>query len=83
MLTGEDLASLLTRIGRLPVFHFDFYRLETAEEALGIGLDDYLSAGGVVVIEWAEKFPALLPKSARWLELRLLSESERELLERT
>jgi tRNA threonylcarbamoyladenosine biosynthesis protein TsaE len=71
------------RGGRLPVFHFDFYRLETAEEALGIGLDDYLMAGGVVVIEWAEKFAELLPPTTRRLELRLLSETEREFIEHT
>jgi tRNA threonylcarbamoyladenosine biosynthesis protein TsaE len=70
------------RGGALPLFHFDFYRLETEEEVLAIGLDDYLSGGGIVVIEWAEKFARLLPQSTRWLELRLLSETERELIER-
>ena len=67
---------------RLPLYHFDFYRLETEEEVLAIGLDDYLASDGVVVIEWAEKFASLLPAATRWLELRLLSESERELIER-
>ena len=66
---------------RLSLFHFDFYRLETEEEVLAIGLDDYLSGDGIVVIEWAEKFAALLPESTRWLELRLISETERELIE--
>ena len=65
-----------------PIFHFDFYRLETEEEVLAIGLDEYLSGGGIVVIEWGEKFAALLPKTTRWLELRLHSENERELVER-
>lgn len=67
--------------GRLPLFHFDFYRLESAEEVLAIGLDDYFLEDGVVVIEWAEKFRALLPKHTRWLEFRLLSETEREITE--
>jgi tRNA threonylcarbamoyladenosine biosynthesis protein TsaE len=52
--------------GRLPLFHFDFYRLENEDEVLRVGLDDYLGAGGVVAIEWAEKFPALLPPGTRW-----------------
>jgi len=55
--------------GRLPLFHFDFYRLESEDEALRIGLDDYLAAAGVVVIEWAGKFPALLPAGTRWFRL--------------
>lgn len=56
--------------GRLPLFHFDFYRLESADEALRIGLDDYLGAGGVIAIEWAGKFPAVLPKETHWLRFR-------------
>ena len=56
--------------GRLPLFHFDFYRLESEDETLRIGLDDYLGAGGVMVIEWAGKFPALLPAGTRWFHLR-------------
>ena len=53
--------------GRLPVFHFDFYRIETPDELLALGWDEYLDAGGVVVAEWADKFPDLLPADTRWL----------------
>src|SRR5476649_710526 len=41
--------------GRLPLYHFDFYRLESDTEALKIGLDEYLDGDGVSAIEWAEK----------------------------
>ena len=63
--------------GRLPLFHFDFYRLESADEALRIGLDDYLGAGGVIAIEWAGKFPAVLPKETHWLRFRAGDGDER------
>ena len=53
--------------GRLPLYHFDFYRLEDGDEALKIGLDEYLDGDGACVIEWADKFPALLPPHTRWL----------------
>ena len=53
--------------GRLPVYHFDFYRLEDEDEALKIGLDEYLEGDGVCLIEWGDKFPALLPPHTRWL----------------
>ena len=53
--------------GRLPVYHFDFYRLGDEDEALKIGLDEYLDGDGVCLIEWADKFPALLPPHTRWL----------------
>ncbi len=55
------------RGGRLPLYHMDFYRLDTAEQVLGIGFDEYLSSGGVTVIEWADKFPELIPASALWI----------------
>ena len=54
------------RGGRLSVFHFDFYRLDKAAEVLALGWDEYLEAGGVVVVEWADKFPELLPPDAHW-----------------
>ena len=65
--------------GRLPLFHADLYRLETEKEALGIGLDDYLESEGVTVVEWADKFAALLPPGTRWVRLRALEGDEREI----
>ena len=47
--------------GRMPVFHLDFYRLESAEELISLGWDEYLEAEGVIVAEWGDKFPELLP----------------------
>ena len=52
--------------GRLPAYHFDFYRLDSAGELPGIGWDDYLDANGVVIVEWADKFPEAIPGNARW-----------------
>jgi len=57
------------RGGRLPVFHFDFYRIDSAEEILAIGWDEYLDEGGVVIAEWADKFPDLLPSHTVWWKL--------------
>ncbi len=57
------------RGGRLPVFHFDFYRMESAAEVIGIGWDEYLEAGGICVIEWADRFSALLPAGTQWWSL--------------
>jgi tRNA threonylcarbamoyladenosine biosynthesis protein TsaE len=54
------------RGGRMPVSHFDFYRLGSAEELVALGWDEYLEDGGVVVAEWADKFPSLMPPETRW-----------------
>ena len=55
--------------GRLPVFHFDFYRIDKESEVTALGWDEYLDAGGVCVVEWADRFPALLPAAAQWWAL--------------
>jgi len=45
-----------------PVYHFDFYRIERPEEALDIGLYDYLDSGNLCLMEWPENIEALLPE---------------------
>jgi tRNA threonylcarbamoyladenosine biosynthesis protein TsaE len=67
--------------GRLPLFHFDFYRIESEDEAIRAGLDDYLGGSGVVVIEWAGKFPALMPRHTRWIRFRATESDTREIEE--
>ena len=47
--------------GRLPVYHFDFYRLNSEEEIWDLGIEDYLNRDGVCIIEWAERGLSLLP----------------------
>lgn len=53
----------------LPMYHFDFYRLEHADELYNIGYYDYLEAGGVCIIEWGSKFAAEIPQNAVWIQL--------------
>ena len=67
--------------GRLPVFHFDFYRLQERAEVDQIGFDEYLEQGGVTVIEWADRFPEVLPARTYWLRLATGGESERTITE--
>ncbi len=62
---------------RLPVFHFDFYRLEAESELRNIGWDDYLREDGVLLIEWAERFPDAFPKGTRFIQFEISSETER------
>ena len=45
-----------------PVFHFDFYRIESPSEALDIGLYDYLDSGELCLMEWPENIEGLLPE---------------------
>src|SRR3954468_5341565 len=63
--------------GRLPVYHFDFFRMENRQSAVRLGLEDYFCGDGVSVIEWADRFPDLIPEQARWISLEIKSERQR------
>jgi tRNA threonylcarbamoyladenosine biosynthesis protein TsaE len=63
--------------GRLPVYHFDFFRLESRESAVRLGLWDYLFSDGVSVIEWADRFQELIPEQAYWISFEIKSEHQR------
>jgi len=63
--------------GRLPVYHFDFYRLDSPDAVVRLGFDDYLEGDGVCIIEWADRFPQLLPPRTQMISLAVRSETER------
>jgi tRNA threonylcarbamoyladenosine biosynthesis protein TsaE len=65
------------REGRLPVYHFDFFRLEERQSIMRLGLDDYFFGDGVSVIEWADRFPEFIPQEARWILFEIKSENQR------
>ena len=60
-ITSPTFVLARTYQGRLLLHHIDLYRLETCNDVDSIGIDDYLGGGGVIAIEWAEKFMGDLP----------------------
>lgn len=65
--------------GRLPLYHVDLYRLESLGEIAALGLEDYF-AGGVCVVEWAERARSLFPEDHLWITLHAASPSVREVV---
>jgi tRNA threonylcarbamoyladenosine biosynthesis protein TsaE len=65
--------------GRLPLYHFDFYRVESVEALRALDFDEYFSGSGVSVIEWADKFPDAIPQNARWIKLTFVSQDMRRI----
>jgi tRNA threonylcarbamoyladenosine biosynthesis protein TsaE len=65
--------------GRLLLYHIDFYRLDSIEEVVDLGLDDYLYGDGVCVVEWAERALPVLPEEHLLVKLEHLGENERKL----
>ena len=56
--------------GRLPLFHFDMYRLASSDELFDIGWEDYLSRGGVCAVEWSENVSDALEEGVISVEIR-------------
>jgi tRNA threonylcarbamoyladenosine biosynthesis protein TsaE len=65
--------------GELLGYHFDFYRLESEEEALDLGLEDYFSQDTWVFIEWPEKIGAQLPENCTKISLEILDPVTRKI----
>ena len=63
--------------GRL--FHYDCYRIESAEQAERMGLADYFDMGGICVIEWAQNIAPLLPKNCKRVTIKKLGGNAREI----
>ena len=73
--------------GRMPLFHLDLYRLETREQILGAGLEEYFKPDGVAVIEWAERWfkeasgaGGQGPGAVRRVTIETVSEMERRIV---
>jgi tRNA threonylcarbamoyladenosine biosynthesis protein TsaE len=69
--------------GAVPVFHVDLYRLDELREVENLGLEELFaraeSSGSLVLLEWAERFPALLPVERMEVRLRTLPDESREI----
>lgn len=64
----------------LTCYHFDFYRLKSSAELAGIGFDEYLEdPAGILVIEWASRFPDVLPQSVLTVQIDSKDENTREI----
>lgn len=64
--------------GNPTVYHFDLYRLQHYEQFVSAGFAEYLSAGGICCLEWAERIETYLPEGAFFLELAYTSENRRQ-----
>ena len=62
---------------RLPIYHFDAYRLSGPREFVALGADEYFHGDGVCLIEWADKVDATLPPERLWIEIAIVDEIRR------
>lgn len=81
--SGSPTFSIVNEYG-IPndlIYHFDFYRIDTLEEAYDMGVEDYLYSGNYVFIEWPEKIESLLPEKAHKLVIERSENGERIIIE--
>ncbi|MBE6750089.1 MAG: tRNA (adenosine(37)-N6)-threonylcarbamoyltransferase complex ATPase subunit type 1 TsaE [Ruminococcaceae bacterium] len=65
--------------GRLPIYHFDMYRISTWEELYSSGFFEYIEQGGIVACEWSENIENALPDNTIYIEFEFLGENERKI----
>lgn len=61
------------------MYHFDLYRLESMEEALDIGIEDYFDSGALCFVEWPDKVVELMPEDAVRVDVKVGDDGSREL----
>ena len=65
--------------GRCPLYHFDWYRLESEEELYELGMDEYLGGDGIAVVEWAERCPDAVPENVLRIRLEVTGGENRRI----
>lgn len=65
--------------GHIPLYHFDWYRLESADELYEMGMDEYLGGDGVAIIEWPSQCPEAIPPCRLEITLTPLADTVREI----
>jgi tRNA threonylcarbamoyladenosine biosynthesis protein TsaE len=80
MVTSPTFTIVREYEGRMPLYHFDVYRIGDADEMEDTGYFDYICGEGVVVVEWAEKIKALLPENRIDVTLEKTGDETRNIL---
>ncbi len=65
--------------GRMTMYHMDLYRLDSFDEILDLGLDEFLFGDGISVVEWAEKAPGAFPENHMLIQIQYIDDSTRRL----
>ena len=65
--------------GRVPLYHFDMYRISSWEELYSSGFFEYIEEGGIVAAEWSENIENALPDNTWYIEFELINENSRKI----
>ena len=79
VITSPSFSLMNEYQGRHALFHIDVYRLENVSDFLDAGLDEYFYGNGVTVMEWADRWPEVLPERSLKVQFVILDEYSREI----
>ena len=65
--------------GKCPLYHFDWYRIESEEELYELGMDEYLGGDGIALVEWPGRCPGAIPKDCQLIRLEAEGENTRRI----
>lgn len=80
--TGSPTFSLVNEyqsVDNQIIYHFDLYRIKSENEALDLGIEDYLYSGNWCFIEWSDKIPNLIPENHSKIQISILENDNRKL----
>ena len=66
--------------GRLSLYHFDMYRIESWEDLYSCGFFEYIESEGIVAVEWSENIENALPESTYFIEINRIDDTTREII---
>lgn len=79
VITSPTFTLISEYYGKLPLYHFDVYRLDSVEDFLNLGSEEMMYGDGVCAIEWSEKIESALPKDAIIINLEILTPETRKI----
>ncbi len=65
--------------GRIPLYHFDWYRVGDEEEIYELGMDEYLGGDGIALVEWPGQCPGVIPESCLKITIDRMDDSRRDI----
>jgi tRNA threonylcarbamoyladenosine biosynthesis protein TsaE len=74
--TSPSYVRINTYPHTIPICHADFYLIESDDEIFELGLDELINSESIIIIEWAQRFPHLLPKSCLWIDIKWCDDSQ-------
>lgn len=66
--------------GKIPLYHFDWYRLQDTDELYDMGMDEYLGGDGIAVVEWPERCEDAIPDKHLTVRINTIDENTREII---